>query len=179
MFALVALVFVWQEARSDEAFRRVRRRRDRDRGEHRDGRHMESVSPAFDAHVQRSLLVLDGSQHSVDEAAAGRLRIWRTACANDRGASGQPASAMRGFRYAYPQFAERGDTFVDLNGDEGASHAHQIVLEILSENRRWSGLILWLLGTFVAMRAWLRAERTARERAFAPALALKPSCAFR
>jgi O-antigen ligase len=172
MFALVTLVFAWRETKSTRHFAAFAAA----------AIVVSSVaifvawraSPAFDARVQRSLLVLDGSQHSVDEAAAGRLRIWGTAL---RMIEAHPATGVgvRGFRYAYPQSAERGDAFVDMTGDEGANHAHQIVLEILSETGV-VGLILWLLGAFFAVRAWLQADRTSRERAFAPALALAAMC---
>jgi O-antigen ligase len=132
------------------------------------------ASPAFDARVQRSLLVLQGSQHAVDEASAGRLRIWGTAV---RMFEAHPVNGVgaRGFRYAYPTFAEAGDTFVDDSSDEGASHAHQIVLEIASETGV-VGILLWLIGAAVAMRAWFRASGAARERALAPALSLVVMC---
>ena len=132
------------------------------------------ASSAFDARVQRSLLALQGSEHAVDEASAGRLRIWGTAA---RMFEAHPVNGVgvRGFRYAYPTFAEPGDAFVDTASDEGASHAHQIVLEIASETGV-PGLILWIVGAALALRAWIRANAAARERAFAPALALAVMC---
>jgi O-antigen ligase len=78
---------------------------------------------------------------------------------------------VRGFRYAYPQYAQPGDAFVDAQTEEGAFHAHQIVLEVLSETGG-IGLVLWIVGAFCAIRAWRRASASARERALAPALAL-------
>jgi O-antigen ligase len=132
------------------------------------------ASSAFDARMQRSLLALQGSEHAVDEASAGRLRIWSTAA---RMFEAHPLSGVgvRGFRYAYPSFAEPGDAFVDTVSDEGASHAHQIVLEIASETGV-PGLILWIAGAALALRAWIRASTRARTRAFAPALALAVMC---
>ena len=127
-------------------------------------------SGAFDLRIERSLLALQGSQQALDTAAAGRLRIWGTAL---RMVEAHPVAGVgvRGFRHAYPAFARTGDTFVDAKTDEGAAHAHQIVLEILSETGA-IGLALWLAGAFVAIRAWRRASAAARERALAPALAL-------
>jgi O-antigen ligase len=58
-----------------------------------------------------------------------------------------------------------------VNADEGAYHAHQIVLEVFSETGI-AGLLLWLVGALCAIRAWHRADVPARERALAPALAL-------
>lgn len=172
MFGLVTLVFAWREAKSFGRFFAFA---------------LSAAcivvvaamvawyaSPAFDARVQRSLLVLQGSQHAVDEASAGRLRIWGTAV---RMFEAHPVDGVgaRGFRYAYPAFAEAGDTFVDDASDEGASHAHQIVLEIASETGV-IGLLLWLVGAAVAIRAWVRASAASRERALAPALSLAVMC---
>ena len=172
MFGLVALVFVWREAKSIGRFVAFT---------------ASAVgivalavavawhaSSAFDARVQRSLLALQGSQHAVDEASAGRLRIWGTAA---RMFEAHPLNGVgvRGFRYAYPSFAEPDDAFVDTVSDEGANYAHQIVLEIASETGV-PGLILWIVGTALALRAWIRASVAVRARAFAPALALAVMC---
>jgi O-antigen ligase len=131
-------------------------------------------SAAFDARFDRSLLALQGSAQALDTAAAGRLRIWGTA---SRMIVAHPlvGVGVRGFRYAYPAYARPGDAFVDSAGDEGAAHAHQIVLEVLSETGA-IGLLLWLTGTWLAIRAWRRAGTPARERALAPALALVAMC---
>ena len=131
-------------------------------------------SPAFDARIQRSLLALGGTEGAVDAASAGRLSIWRTAIAM-WGAHPLTGVGVRGFRYAYPEYAAPQDRFVDTASDTGASHAHQIVLEVLSETGA-IGLFFWLAGAFFAVRAWLRADAAARTRAFAPALALVAMC---
>jgi O-antigen ligase len=131
-------------------------------------------SPAFAARVQRTLLILHGTPAAVDEASAGRLRIWTT---TERMIAAHPVAGVgvRGFRYAYPQFAAAGDAFVDANGDEGAMHAHQVVLEVLSETGG-IGLLLWIAGATLAIRAWRRADADARRRALAPGLALAVMC---
>ena len=131
-------------------------------------------SARFGARVDRSLLVLHGTEASVDDASAGRLSIWRTALAMSR-AHPLAGVGVRGFRYAYPRYAAPGDRFVDTSTDIGASHAHQIVLEVLSETGL-AGLFCWLLGTWLALRAWWRADASARARAFAPGLALVAMC---
>ena len=131
-------------------------------------------SQGFGARVQRSLLVFGGSEGAVDTASAGRLSIWRTALAMWRA---HPATGVgvRGFRYAYPAYAAPGDTFVDTTSDTGALHAHQIMLEVLSETGV-VGLLFWLAGAALAVRAWLRADAATRARAFAPGLALAVMC---
>ncbi|HET6546302.1 MAG TPA: O-antigen ligase family protein [Rhodanobacteraceae bacterium] len=131
-------------------------------------------SQRFDARMDRSLLALGGTLESVNEASAGRLSIWRDALRMSR-AHPLTGVGVRGFRYAYPEYAAPGDPFVGRAGDVGASHAHQIVLEVLSETGA-IGLLFWLVGVACAIRAWRRAEPPARERALAPALALIAMC---
>jgi len=172
MYLLVTLVFVWRETRSPWRFAAWSGV----------GAALIALaalvawqtSSAFDTRIARSLLVLGGSADALDEASAGRLRIWGTAA---RMIAAHPLSGVgvRGFRYAYPVYAQPGDAFVDSAGDEGAAHAHQIVLEVLSETGI-VGLAFWIVGTGAALRAWRRAARVARQRAFAPALALGVMC---
>jgi O-antigen ligase len=168
MYALVALAFVWMQTRAPLRFVAW------------------SLAAAcaalfgiavawqhsgrFDVRFDRTLLALQGSQQALDAASAGRLRIWRTALAMS---AAHPVAGVgvRGFRFAYPQYAQAGDAFVDAQTDEGAFHAHQVVLEVLSETGG-VGLLLWLVGATFAIRAWPHADAPARERALAPALAL-------
>ncbi|MEO7325318.1 MAG: O-antigen ligase family protein [Dokdonella sp.] len=131
-------------------------------------------STRFGARIERSLLALDGTEAAVDYASAGRLSIWRTAIAMSE-AHPLTGVGARGFRYAYPRYAAAHDHFIDTASDTGASHAHQIVLEILSETGV-VGLAFWLAGTWLALRAWTRAAVQARARALAPALALIAMC---
>jgi O-antigen ligase len=172
MYAIVVAVFLWRQTRSPLRFAAwglaalvivaaAAWTADRD-------------SAAFAARMQRTLLVLRGSAHDVDEAGAGRLRIWGTAL---RMTAAHPLAGVgvRGFRYAYPSFAAPGDQFVDTKTDEGAFHAHQILLEVLSETGV-IGLLLWIAGARFAIRAWRRADVEARDCAFVPGLALLVMC---
>jgi len=128
-------------------------------------------STRFGARVERTLLVLQGTEAALDEASAGRISIWRTALAMGA-AHPLTGVGVRGFRYDYPEHADADDRFVaQAGGKLGAAHAHQIVLEVWSETGV-TGLLLWLLGAGLALRAWWRADAAARERARAPALAL-------
>lgn len=131
-------------------------------------------STRFGARIERSLLALRGTDVALDDASAGRLSIWRTAIAMGR-AHPLTGVGVRGFRYAYPAYAAPGDRFVDTKTDTGASHAHQIVLEVISETGA-VGLAFWLVGVWLALRAWLRADTAARSHAFAPGLALVAMC---
>jgi len=157
MFALVVAVFAWREAKSPWRFA---------------GWSLCAAaaavivavvalqdSRAFGARIQRSLLALNGSEQSVDEASAGRVRIWTTAA---RMSIAHPLNGVgvRAFRFAYPRYAGANDSFVAPDGDEGAAHAHQIVLEVTSETGA-IGLAFWLAGAFFALRAWWRAGAAA------------------
>jgi O-antigen ligase len=131
-------------------------------------------SARFGARVERSLLALRGTETALDAASAGRLRIWRTALSMSI-AHPVTGVGVRGFRYAYPQYAAPGDGFVDTASDTGASHAHQILLEVFSETGL-VGLAFWIAGAWFALRAWRRADAAARARATAPGLALVAMC---
>ena len=131
-------------------------------------------SSRFGARIERSLLALQGTDAALDEASAGRLSIWGTALAMSA-AHPLTGVGVRGFRYAYPEYAAVGDRFVDAAGETGAAHAHQIVLEVLSETGV-IGLVGWLVGVWLALRAWWRADAGARARALAPGLGLLAMC---
>ncbi|MBL8297228.1 MAG: O-antigen ligase family protein [Rhodanobacteraceae bacterium] len=128
-----------------------------------------SSSDAFQARMQRTLQALEGTPGELDFALAGRAQIWQTATAM---IAAHPLNGVgvRGFRYAYADYALPGDTFVQRDGT-GAAHAHQWVLEVLSETGML-GLALWLAGIAAAIRAWRRANVVQRNAALAPGLAL-------
>jgi O-antigen ligase len=169
MYALVCLVLAWRSARSKRTFALALGVAVVLAGIAAGIALRESAS--FDSRIERSLLALGGTENAVDAASAGRLSIWRTALAMWKA---HPVGGV-GFRYAYPHYAAPQDRFVDTASDTGASHAHQIVLEVLSETGL-IGLLFWIAGTVFAVRAWLRADAFARARAFAPALALVAMC---
>lgn len=131
---------------------------------------------ALNARMDRSLLALQGTSQALDEASAGRLTIWRVSLGmiEDHPLNGV---GVRGFRYAYPAYAAAGDRFIAESAEAGtgAAHAHQIVLEILTETG-FFGLMAWILGTIFAIRAWCCADAAARERAWAPGVALIVMC---
>ena len=172
MYALVCVVLAWRETRSKRGFALALVAFAVLAGA------MVTValqdSQRFGSRVERSLLLLRGTEGAVDEASAGRISIWRTAVAMWR-AHPLTGVGVRGFRYAYPAYAGPKDQFIDTASDTGASHAHQIVLEILSETGAL-GLLFWLAGVWLALRAWLRADPLARSRALAPGLALLAMC---
>jgi O-antigen ligase len=82
---------------------------------------------------------------------------------------------VRGFRHAYPDCAAADDRFLDRTQDIGALHAHQWMLEVLSETGGL-GLICWVHRDGRALRAGI--DRPAAERqadVLAPSLAIAGS----
>jgi O-antigen ligase len=131
------------------------------------------TSARFDDRMERTLAVFTGEPQGMNEALTGRPAIWRTSA---RMIAGHPWNGVgvRGFRYAYPDYAPANDHFLvqEACGEgEGACHAHQLVLEVLSETGV-IGLALWLAGAALALRAWRRQAGTARARAFPATVAL-------
>lgn len=128
------------------------------------------LNPLFAERVERTLSVGDGSVDAIDYALAGRLPIWQTAL---RMSLDNPLNGVgvRGFREAYPRYADADDPWVSADRSQGALHPHHVGLELSSE-LGLVGLLAWLIGGVLALRAWWRASRAARDRAFAPGLAL-------
>lgn len=122
-------------------------------------------TPQFQTRLDNSLIGLSGGYEGVNTASSFRLPIWETSL---RMFVDNPINGVgvRGFRYAYPAYALPGDMFVDkvVPGVQqtGAFHAHQIILELLSE----TGLIgilgfviaLWIL--FVKWRPKALSQKT-------------------
>ena len=127
------------------------------------------VSPQFQERIERTARVLTADESGVDVALSGRTQIWRAATCmiGEHPVNGVGA---RNFRQEFPAC----DPFPDETpawGDGPAHHAHQILLEILSETGA-VGLLLWLAGAALAWRAWRYATPEARDRARPAMLAL-------
>lgn len=127
------------------------------------------VSPQVRERVERTTHALAEEDGGVDTALSGRGRIWSAAACMvlEHPVNGVGA---RGFREAFPHCDPRaGQT--PAWGVGPALHAHQIVLEILSETG-FIGLLLWLAGAAMAWHAWRYADAPSRERARPAMLAL-------
>jgi O-antigen ligase len=129
-----------------------------------------ALSPRFAARVDRTVAAGAGDERGVDFALAGRLPIWGTAA---RMARAHPVNGVgvRGFRYAYAEYAAPGDPWLDPATGQGALHPHQLLLELLAE-AGILGLLAWCAGAGLAIRAYVRAQGAARAAALAPGLAL-------
>jgi len=129
-----------------------------------------AFSEKFQDRVERTGAVLDGGSDGLNFALSGRLSIWATAIDMSL-AHPINGVGVRGFRDAYPTYAAKDDPWLVDPEHHAGFHAHQIVLEVLSETG-FVGLMLWLGGAALAWRAWRFATPAARDRARAPALAL-------
>ena len=136
---------------------------------------LTATSPNVRDRVQRTAHVLTAEEEGVDMALSGRTRIWGAALCMARQ---HPVNGVgaRGFRSAFPACdPEPGEPAAW--GEGPAFHAHQIVLEILSETGAL-GLLFWLAGVALALRAWnyagLAARRTARPAMLALAVTVFP-----
>lgn len=125
--------------------------------------------PQVGDRVARTAMAWEGENDGVNQALSGRAQIWAAAaCMIEQ----HPINGVgaRGFRDAYPGCNPAPAT-QDVWGAGPALHAHQILLEILSETGIL-GLLLWLAAVAQAWRAWRFAAPDARERARPAMLAL-------
>lgn len=128
------------------------------------------ASERFAQRVDRTAAAFAGDEAALDHALSGRLPIWATAL---RMVEAHPINGVgvRGFRYAYPDYAAADDPWVDLTLHQGALHAHQIVLEVASETG-FIGLIAWLAAAVFAIRFWRSTPPQNRESALPAAFSL-------
>ena len=127
------------------------------------------VSPQFRERIERTTQALTADESGVDVALSGRAQIWQAAVCMVRK---HPVNGVgaRNFREEFPACDPAPDTRPAW-GSGPAFHAHQIILEILSETGV-IGLLLWLAGAALAFRAWRYATPDARDRARPAMLAL-------
>ena len=118
---------------------------------------------------ERTAMAFGDGAHGINEALSGRAQIWAAALCMVRE---HPINGVgaRGFREAYPH-CNPDASQAPVWGDGPALHAHQIVLEILAETGLL-GLLLWIAGAAMALRAWIYSGPEARERARPAAVAL-------
>lgn len=86
----------------------------------------------FQKKVEATAGLFSGNYDQVNAATSIRLPIWVVALkmSKDHWVNGV---GPRGFRYAYPPYAEKDDYFLKLNPNAGPNHPHQIFLEVLVE----------------------------------------------
>lgn len=87
-------------------------------------------TPSVSFRFNKTISVFTGT--SSDQASSGRVSIFRTSLNmfQDNWVNGV---GVRGFRYAYSQYAPQDDRFIKQNPSVGAYHPHNIVSEMLAE----------------------------------------------
>ncbi len=136
---------------------------------------LNASNSRFAQRVDRTMAIFD--LQTADFALAGRVPIWQTAV-NMAVAHPVNGVGVRAFRYSYPEFAQTGDPWVHVmpaannTGTQaigaqtiGASHPHQLLLEILTETGL-IGLLLWTFALIVLVRAWRFANPAQRANAW-------------
>ena len=120
------------------------------------------VSPQLQQRVQRTTMAFHGGADGVNQALSGRSDIWEAALCMIRQ---HPINGVgtRGFREAWPACNPHPGQ-LQVWGEGAALHAHQLVLEILTETGV-IGLLLWLVGVVLAWRAWRAAGSQLRAQA--------------
>lgn len=125
----------------------------------------------FSERMDRTMQAFNGSGRvGLDFALAGRLQIWQVAV---RMSAEHPINGVgvRGFRYAYPSYAQIGDRWVQEQTRDGvvvktgATHPHQLFLELSSETG-WVGIVLWLVAAACVIRAYRRTDAAVRRQAW-------------
>ena len=129
-----------------------------------------AASPQLQQRAERTALAFQAGQGAgIDGALSGRGRIWTgAACMIE--AHPFNGVGVRGFRVAWPVCDPAPGQAPAWGGGE-AYHAHQLLLELLSETGA-IGLLLWLAGAWIVWRSWRRADAVARDRARPALLAL-------
>jgi O-antigen ligase len=128
-----------------------------------------AFSPQVRERFERTSAAFAADREGVDVALSGRTRIWGAAWCMART---HPINGVgaRDFRDAFPA-CDPAPGQVAAWGDGPAFHAHQWVLEVLSETGAL-GLLLWIAGIAMAWRAWRYASPAARDRARPPMIAM-------
>lgn len=97
----------------------------------------------FKEKVEATAGLFSGNYDEANAATSIRLPIWTVAIKmiKDHLINGV---GPRGFRYAYPPYAEKGDIFLKMNPHMGPNHPHQIFLEVMVETG-----IIGIIGYFL------------------------------
>jgi O-antigen ligase len=129
------------------------------------------VSPLFQARIEQSMVITEGSQAAVIAASNRRIPIFKTSMTM---AKAHPVNGVgvRAFPKAYMEYAAEDDIHIRLSGGKsGATHAHNLVLEVMSDTGS-IGLLGMIAGFILVLRFWRNMPLARRNEAFPYALAL-------
>ena len=129
------------------------------------------ASPLFQERLELTRAVYEGTGAAIDYASSERVPIFTTAIEMYRH---HPINGVgvRAFPRAYLDYAAEGDIHVAKSGGvSGATHAHNVILEVMADTGT-IGLLGLLLSAVLAVRAWLGSQPAHRQEAFPFVLAL-------
>ena len=129
------------------------------------------VSPLFQARLEQSLTITQGTRTAVSAASNLRMPIFNTSLVMFK-AHPVNGVGVRAFPEAYMEYAAEDDVHIQNSGGKsGATHAHNLVLEVMADTGS-IGLLGLLTGFVFVLRFWRRMTPSRRNEAFPFALAL-------
>lgn len=129
------------------------------------------ISPLFQARIEQSLTVTQGSVEAIGKASNLRVPIFTTSLTmfNAHPVNGV---GVRAFPKAYMEYAEEDDVHIrNSGGKSGATHAHNLILEVMADTGS-IGLVGLIAGLVLVLRFWRNLTPARRNEAFPFALAL-------
>ncbi len=129
------------------------------------------VSPLFQARLEQSLIITQGTGKAVSVASNLRMPIFNTSLVMFR-AHPVNGVGVRAFPRAYMDYAAPDDIHIQNSGGKsGATHAHNLVLEVMADTGS-IGLLGLFAGFVLVLRFWRTMTTARRTEAFPFALAL-------
>ncbi len=129
------------------------------------------VSPLFQARIEQSLAITQGTDKAISVASSMRMPIFKTSMAMFK-AHPVNGVGVRAFPKAYMEYAEEDDIHIQRSGGKsGATHAHNLVLEVMSDTGS-IGLVGLIAGLILVIGFWRKMTPARRNEAFPFALAL-------
>lgn len=129
------------------------------------------VSPLFQARLEQSMTITEGTEAAVIAASNRRVPIFKTSLTMFE-AHPVNGVGVRAFPKAYMDYAAEDDIHIRLSGGKsGATHAHNLVLEVMSDTGS-IGLIGMIAGFLLVLQFWLQMTPARRTEAFPYALSL-------
>jgi O-antigen ligase len=129
------------------------------------------VSPLFQARLEQSMVITQGSQAAISAASNLRMPIFKTSLVMYK-AHPVNGVGVRAYPRAYMEYAAPDDVHIQNSGGKsGATHAHNLVLEVMADTGTL-GLAAMFAGFVLVLRFWNNMTPARRIEAFPFALAL-------
>jgi O-antigen ligase len=129
------------------------------------------ISPTVQDRVKRTLTIAQGVESAVDYASSFRLPIFR-ASLDMYQAHPVNGIGVRAFPVAFLVYGDADNLYlIEEDGRTAATHAHNIILEVMADTGT-IGILGLILGSLLAWRAWRGMPPANRQEAFPFVLAL-------